>query len=169
MWRRNRRPPQQLAGVGFSGQGLFEGTYYRLLPPAREARHAWMFAGVEGETIGDYGLSGGGAAGFELDRADPALGTPDGTAILAVSEDPPASFVAVPEELLSHVNTVNGEKAQALKRGEIIYFDTPGGGGVFAVGSITYCGSLWRQGFEGPISRLTENVVRRFAGLADSG
>jgi N,N-dimethylformamidase len=104
-----------------------------------------------------------------LDRADPALGTPDGTAILAVSEDPPASFVAVPEELLSHVNTVNGEKAQALKRGEIIYFETPGGGAVFAVGSITYCGSLWRQGFEGPISRLTENVVRRFAGLRDNG
>jgi N,N-dimethylformamidase len=77
--------------------------------------------------------------------------------------------VAVPEELLSHVNTVNGEKAQALKRGEIIYFETPGGGAVFAVGSITYCGSLWRQGFEGPISRLTENVVRRFAGLADNG
>jgi N,N-dimethylformamidase len=169
LWRRNRRPPQQLAGVGFSGQGLFEGTYYRLLPPAREARHAWMFEGVEGETIGDYGLSGGGAAGFELDRADPALGTPDGTAILAVSEDPPASFVAVPEELLSHVNTVNGEKAQALKRGEIIYFDTPGGGAVFAVGSITFCGSLWREGFEGPISRLTENVVRRFAGLPDNG
>ncbi|MFM7609552.1 MAG: hypothetical protein ACKO9A_11895 [Alphaproteobacteria bacterium] len=45
----------------------------------------------------------------------------------------------------------------------------PGGGAVFAVGSITYCGSLWRQGFEGPISRLTENVVRRFAGLADNG
>jgi N,N-dimethylformamidase len=169
LWRRNRRPPQQLAGVGFSGQGLFEGTYYRLLPPARDPRHAWMFQGVEGETIGDYGLSGGGAAGFELDRADPALGTPDGTAILAVSEDPPASFVAVPEELLSHVNTVNGEKAQALKRGEIIYFDTAGGGAVFAVGSITYCGSLWRQGFEGPISRLTENVLRRFAGLPDNG
>ncbi len=169
LWRRNRRPPQLLAGVGFSGQGLFEGTHYRLLPPARDPRYSWIFAGVAGETIGDYGLSGGGAAGFELDRADPTLGTPEGTAILAVSEDPPASFVAVPEELLSHVNTVNGEKAQALKRGEIIYFETPGGGAVFSVGSITYCGSLWRQGFEGPISQLTENVLRRFAGLYAAG
>ena len=31
-WRRNRRPPQALAGVGFSAQGLFEGTRYRRLP-----------------------------------------------------------------------------------------------------------------------------------------
>jgi N,N-dimethylformamidase len=50
-------------------------------------------------------------------------------------------------------------------RGEITYFDTPSGGAVFAVGSITFCGSLWRDGrFDGPVSRLLENVVRRFAG-----
>ncbi len=164
LWRRNRRPPQMLAGVGFSGQGLFEGTHYRLLPAARDPRHAWVFEGVEGETFGGYGLSGGGAAGFELDRADVALGTPEDAAILARSEDPPASFVTVPEELLSHVNTVTGEKAEALKRAEIVLFETPGGGAVFATGSITWCGSLWQDGaFDGPVSRVTENVLRRFA------
>ena len=31
-------------------------------------------------------------------------------------------------------------------RGEIVYFDTPAGGAVFSVGSITFCGSLWRDG-----------------------
>jgi N,N-dimethylformamidase len=164
LWRRNRRPPQMLAGVGFSGQGLFEGTHYRVLPAARDPRHAWVFESVEGETFGGYGLSGGGAAGFELDRADVALGTPEHAAILARSEDPPASFVTVPEELLSHVNTVTGEKAEALKRAEIVLFETPGGGAVFATGSITWCGSLWQDGaFDGPVSRVTENVLRRFA------
>jgi N,N-dimethylformamidase len=54
-------------------------------------------------------------------------------------------------------------------RGEIIYFDTDSGGAVFAVGSITFCGSLWNpdsanRGFNGPISCLLENVVRKFAG-----
>ena len=44
--------------------------------PSRDPRFAWMFDGIEGDVIGDYGLSGGGAAGFELDRADPDLGTP---------------------------------------------------------------------------------------------
>lgn len=163
LWRRNRRPPQMLVGVGFSCQAAFEGTHYRRLPASRDARFAWMFDGIEEDILGDYGLSGGGAAGFELDRADPALGTPDGTVILARSEDPLPSFLTVPEELLSNLITINGEKVEDLSRGEIVYFDTPSGGAVFSVGSITFCGSLWRNGFEGPISRLLENVVRRFA------
>ncbi|MBV9976891.1 MAG: N,N-dimethylformamidase large subunit [Hyphomicrobiales bacterium] len=163
LWRRNRRPPQMLAGVGFSGQGLFEGTHYRRLPASRDPAHAWIFEGIEEEIIGDYGLSGGGAAGFEMDRADRALGTPENAVILARSEDPPASFVTVPEELLSHLHTVSGEPPNELKRAEIVYFDTPSCGAVFSVGSITFCGSLWRNGFEGPVSRLLENVVRRFS------
>jgi N,N-dimethylformamidase len=163
LWRRNRRPPQRLAGVGFSGQGLFEGTHYRRQPASRDPAYAWMFEGIEDEIIGDYGLSGGGAAGFEMDRADQALGTPDNAVILARSEDPPASFVTVPEELLSHLRTVSGEPPEQLKRAEIIYFDTPSGGAVFSVGSITFCGSLWRKGFDGPVSRLLENVLRRFS------
>jgi N,N-dimethylformamidase len=158
-----------LAGVGFSGQGKFEGTYYRRMPASYDPKYAWMFAGVDGEIIGDYGLSGGGAAGFELDRADPVLGTPANAAILARSENPPASFVTVPEELLSHLHTVSGEEPGALMRGEIVYFDTESGGAVFAVGSITFCGSLWNpapanRGFNGPISCLLENVVRKFSG-----
>ncbi|MFI5011126.1 MAG: N,N-dimethylformamidase beta subunit family domain-containing protein [Hyphomicrobiales bacterium] len=163
LWRRNRRPPQMLAGVGFSGQGLFEGTHYRRLSASHEPAHAWMFEGIAEEVIGDYGLSGGGAAGFEMDRADVTLGTPEDAVILARSEDPPASFVTVPEELLSHLHTVSGEPPNELKRAEIVYFDTPSGGAVFSVGSITFCGSLWRNGFEGPVSRLLENVVRRFS------
>ena len=165
LWRRNRRAPQMLAGVGFSGQGKFEGTHYRRLPASHEARFAWMFRGIEGDIMGDYGLSGGGAAGFELDRADFALGTPPDAVILARSENPPASFVTVPEELLSHLATVTGEPPDQLMRGEIVYFDTPSGGAVFAVGSITFCGSLWhpeRGDFTGPVSQLLENVVRRF-------
>ena len=166
LWRRNRRPPQALAGVGFSGQGLFEGTHYRRLPASHAPEFAWMFEGIGEEVLGDYGLSGGGAAGFELDRADLALGTPPGTVVLARSEEPPASFVTVPEELLSHLHTVSGETPDELKRGEIVYFERAGGGAVFSVGSITFCGSLWREGFDGPISRLLENVVRRFSATA---
>ena len=163
LWRRNRRPPQMLAGVGFSCQAAFESTHYRRLPASRDPRFAWMFDGIEEDVLGDYGLSGGGAVGFELDRADPALGTPDGAVILARSEDPLPSFLTVPEELLSNTASINGEPIEDLARGEIVYFDTPSGGAVFSVGSITFCGSLWRNGFEGPISRLLENVVRRFA------
>src|SRR5262249_1248767 len=149
---------------GFSCQAAFEGTHYRRLPASREPRFAWLFDGIDDDVLGDYGLSGGGAAGFELDRADPMLGTPDGAVILARSENPLPSFLTVPAELLSNPATINGEPIGDLSRGEIVYFDTPSGGAVFAVGSITFCGSLWHNGrFGGSISRLLENVVRRFS------
>lgn len=164
LWRRNGRPPQRLAGVGFSAQGLFEGSYYRRLPDSERPEAAWIFEGVEEEKLGDYGLSGGGAAGFELDRADPELGTPPGTLILARSEGHSSNFVVVPEELLSHIGTVSGEPPADLIRGEIVLCPLPGGGAVFAVGSITFCGSLNHRGGDNGISRMLENVVRRFTG-----
>jgi len=165
LWRRNGRPPQRLCGVGFSSQGLFEGAWYRRLPASERPDLAWIFAGVSEEKLGDYGLSGGGAAGFELDRADVELGTPDDAVVLARSEGHSENFVVVPEELLSHIATVSGEPPAALIRGELVYFERPGGGAVFSVGSITFCGSLSHNGYANGISRLLENVVRRFAGL----
>jgi hypothetical protein len=86
LWRRNGRPPQILCGVGFSAQGLFEGSYYRRMPGAADPRAAWIFEGIDDEILGDFGLSRGGAAGFELDSADFELGTPPDALILARSE-----------------------------------------------------------------------------------
>ncbi|MEO8715056.1 MAG: N,N-dimethylformamidase beta subunit family domain-containing protein, partial [Acetobacteraceae bacterium] len=162
LWRRNGRPPQMLAGVGFSAQGLFEGSYYRRMPDSNDPRATWIFDGVAGDIIGDFGLSGGGAAGFELDRADRLLGTPPNALILARSEAHQAHFVAVPEELLSHIATVSGEKPEDLIRAEIVYFETAEGGAVFSVGSITFCGSLSHNEYDNPVSRVLENVVARF-------
>ncbi len=162
LWRRNNRPPQQLAGVGFSAQGLFEGTYYRRAPGANDPRTSWIFEGVPDEIIGDFGLSGGGAAGFELDRADCGLGTPENAVILAASENPPDHFVLVPEEWLTHVTTIPGGSHEDLTRADMIYFDCPGGGAVFSVGSITFCGSLSHNGYDNNVSRILENVLNRF-------
>ncbi len=164
LWRRNGRPPQRLCGVGFSSQGLFEGSYYRRMPDATDPRAAWIFDGIADETLGDFGLSGGGAAGFELDRADFALGTPPNALILARSEAHQKHFVAVPEELLTHVTTVTGERPKDLIRAEIVYFETVAGGAVFSTGSITFCGSLSYNGYDNNVSRMLENVLRRFSG-----
>ena len=83
--------------------------------------------------------------------------------ILARSEAHQAHFVAVPEELLSHVNTVTGEAPLDLIRAEIVYFETAKGGAVFATGSITFCGSLSHGGYDNGVSRMLRNVVTRFA------
>ncbi len=165
LWRRNGRPPQQLVGVGFSAQGLFESSYYRRTQASFQPDVDWIFEGVTEDKLGDYGLSGGGAAGFELDRADPELGTPAGTVILAVSENHSESFVAVPEELLSHIHTVTGEDPADLIRAEVVYCPKPNGGALFSVGSICFCGSLNHNDGDNGVSRMLENVIRRFAGL----
>jgi N,N-dimethylformamidase len=165
MWRRNGRPPQNLVGVGFTAQGNFIGSHYRVKPEARkDARVSWMLEGVPGETIGGFGLSGHGAAGFELDRADKRLGTPEHAVIIACSEGhkPEAPWVLVPEEQLTHLVTWSGEPAPALIRADMTFFETPNNGAVFSTGSITFCGSLPAGNFDNAVSRLTENVLRRF-------
>lgn len=163
LWRRNARPPQSLVGVGFSSQGQFEGTYYQRQAGADDTRAAWIFAGVDDQRLGDFGLSGGGAAGFELDRCDPRLGSPRNAVVLATSVEHPAHFVLVPEELLTHVTTWPGEPIETLIRADMVYFNTASGGEVFSVGSITYCGSLLHNHGENNISQITRNVLARFS------
>ena len=66
------------------------------------------------------------------------------------------------EDQLSPGRTLSGEPDGDLVRADMVYFATPEGGEIFSVGSITFCGSLWRNGFEGPVSQLLHNVVKRF-------
>ena len=162
LWRRNDRPPQRLAGVGFSGQGQFVGSYYVRAPGADDPRAAWIFEGVPDRILGDFGLSGGGAAGFEVDRVDTRLGSPPNTIILATSEQHGDTFIVVPEEILTHLATWPGEPPDALIRSDMAFFETGRGGAVFSVGSITFCGSLPHNGYENNISRITQNVLDRF-------
>ena len=163
MWRRNSRPPQKLCGVGFTAQGKHFGDPYRRTEISRDPAYDWIFEGVEDELIGDFGFSGGGAAGFELDRADCKLGTPLNAVVLATSEGHGEHFGLVPEDILmTNMLAWNGEPYDDLIRADIVYFDTPNGGAVFSVGSITYCGSLPYNNCNNNISRITANVINQF-------
>jgi N,N-dimethylformamidase len=164
LWRRNGRPPQNLAGVGFTAQGNFVGSYYRRSEGALQSRAAWILNGVNEEKIGDFGLSGHGAAGFELDRADHRLGTPRHAVVLAQSEGhkPEAPWVLVPEEQLTHLVTWTFEPAAKLIRADMTFFEAPNNGAVFSTGSITFCGSLPVNNFENNCSRILQNVLDRF-------
>ncbi len=157
LWRRNGRPPQQLCGLGFSAQGEFNGSHYRRCN--HDPDYDWVFRGIDTDIIGDFGFSGGGAAGFELDRADYHLGTPDNATILATSENHSDDFILVPEEMLTHLTTLPGPPVSELLHANIIWFEVAGGGSVFAVGSITFCGSLPWNDYDNPVSRLLMNVV----------
>jgi len=43
-----------------------------------------------------------------------------------------------------------------------LYFETTAGRAVFSVSSITFCGSLSHNTYQSNISRMLENVLRRF-------
>ena len=163
LWRRNNRPPQKLAAVGFSAQGDFHGSYYRIDPAARsDPETAWIFEGVENDNVGDFGYSGNGAAGFELDRADHRLGTPENTRVIARSENHHESFIPVPEELLTHITTWSGEPVEKLVRADMVYQKSESGSQLFSTGSITFCGSLLFSDADNDISRIVANVLHRF-------
>jgi N,N-dimethylformamidase len=164
LWRRNGRAPQVLAGVGFSSQGDHDGGPYTRTEASYDPSVSWIFEGIEGDLIGDFGLAGGGAAGFELDRADTRLGTPLNAVVLASSGNHGDSFVLVPEDILTHHDTWPHEPVKDLIRADIVYFETPNGGAVFSVGSITFCGALPINGGDNNVSRMIDNVVRRFLG-----
>jgi N,N-dimethylformamidase len=122
----------------------------------------WIFDGVTEDIIGDFGLSGNGAAGFELDRIDYRLGTEQNTVVLASSENHDSSFVLVPEEQLTHLTTLSGEPIEKLIRADMIYQCSDSGSQLFSTGSITFCGSLLHEAGDNNISRILSNVIYRF-------
>ena len=108
----------------------------------------------------------GGAAGIEIDRAEPALGTPAHALVVASSAGLHSDmFRADIEELLGNDFKSSGTNC-ATVRADMVFFETAAGGGVFSTGSIAWCGSLSHNRYDNNVSRITDNVLRRFADAA---
>ncbi len=162
LWRRQGRPPNVMVGTGFTAQGFDLSSYYVRRPDSFDPRAGFIFAGVGAdERIGDFGLVGGGAAGLELDRVEPLLGTPPNTLLLASSEAHTDLYLLVNEEFTVTTPDITGSQHPNV-RADLAFFETPAGGAVFSVGSIAWCGSLSHNGYDNNVSRITENVLRRF-------
>ncbi|UCI34640.1 N,N-dimethylformamidase beta subunit family domain-containing protein [Mesorhizobium sp. B4-1-4] len=158
LWLKNGRPPQKLVGIGMSAHGPFTSSYYRRTQISREPEFAWLFDGIDDEIIGNFGLSGGGAAGFELDVVDPSLGTPASAIVLASSEHHPVDYACVPEKIWNpDLHSAEWQRNQV--RADLCLVTLPKGNCVFSTGSIMFCGSLPVNGFNNNISRLLENFV----------
>ena len=162
LWRRLGRPPNHLAGIGFAAQGFDGGTYYRLQPGASDPRVAFIMAGVNAEDgiVGNHGSQAGGAAGEEIDRWDPALGSPTHAVVLATSEQHRPGMLRTKEELHE---TQHPDSADPNVRADMVFFETPAGGAVFSVGSISFAGALATDDYDNDIARMTGNVLERFA------
>ena len=72
------------------------------------------------------------------------------------------SYQRVTEEILLSDSTQGGT-ADPLVRADMTYLDYPNGGAVFSAPSISWDGSLSYNDYTNTVSRVTENVLRRFA------
>ena len=162
LWRRIGRPPNVVMGVGFIAQGFDICSYYRRGPDSYDRRAAFIFEGVTDEIIGDFGLIGGGAAGLELDCINVALGSAPNTLRLASSENHSALVQLVNEEFGVVPVNIGGDQNDRV-RADLAFAELPGGGAFFSVSSISWCGSLSHNDYDNNVSRITLNVLKRFA------
>ena len=165
LWRFRGRAPQRLVGVGFSTQGFDRSAAYHRAGASRDSRVSFIFDGVaEDELIGDFPslVLKYGAAGFELDRVDQDLGTPAHALLLASSCGHSDSYQRAIEEL-NYMDAECGGTQDTEVRADMVFFETPNGGAVFSVGSIAWCGGLSYNNYENTVSRITENVLKRFS------
>ncbi|MEQ8387652.1 MAG: LamG-like jellyroll fold domain-containing protein [Alphaproteobacteria bacterium] len=164
LWRWRGRPPQALVGVGFTAQGFDRNSPYKRREDSHRPGAAFVFDGLGPDAlIGDHPslVLKEGAAGYELDRMDPGLGTPDTAYWLAASFDHSDAYQHSVEEVLMS-DSRQGGSVNPLVRADMVYFKHPNDGAVFSVGSISWCGSLSYNDYENSVSRVTENVLRRF-------
>ena len=165
LWRYRNQAAQKLVGVGFTSMGSGENRPYRRKPDSFDPRAAFIFEGIgPDELIGDFDslVFEHGAAGFEIDRFDLAMGSPAHALLLASSSGHSDSYQCALEDLYDLSGPLLGSKSPLI-RSDMVYFEGPQGGAMFSVGSISWCGSLSYNDYDNNVSRLTDNVLRRFA------
>ena len=163
LWRRIGRSSHKLVGISFSTQGRHLGFPYHFIDAIQDPRVAFMTEGLEtvpGTQFGTAGYMGGGAAGFELDSVNAKYGTPPHALVVAKGIVIHPDYSWVNEDMLVHRHPLPQEDWSCA---DMTFFETAAGGAVFSVGSMTYAGSLMVNNADTPLSRLTANVLRRFA------
>ncbi len=163
LWRHRGKAPNRVGGIGFSSMGWDSPTPgFTRQTGSFDPRAAFIFEGVgPDEIIGNFGLVLGGAAGDELDRLDFELGSPPHTLLLASATGYSRSYLPVIDDVLEISASLIAQQDPRV-RADMVYFETPNGGAVFSSGSITWCGSLSYQQYDNNVSRITENVLRKF-------
>ena len=159
IWKNRGLGPHRIAGVGFCAEGWSEGCGYQRSEASYSGIGAQIFKGVNEEVVGDFGFVLGGAAGDEIDRFDPALGSPVHAVVLASSTGVGREYIHVVEEQIVGLPDQGGDLQPELVRSDMVYFEIEGGGAVFSVGSITLVASMAWNGFDNNMARVVTNAL----------
>jgi N,N-dimethylformamidase len=168
LWRHRGKPPQSLAGVGFTAQGWADGAAYTRAPELPEPLASKLFAGIsQPDEIGAFGPLGG-AAADEIDRADATLGTDARAVIVATSRGRHSDAYQLTIEELNITLPTKGGTLCADVRSDVVYTELPGGGAYFSVGSIGWSLCLPHDDGDNDIARLTTNALEHLLSVGDS-
>jgi N,N-dimethylformamidase len=157
LWARRGRPPRKLLGVEHSANvfDAADGRWaFRRLQASYDPTYAFVFEGVSGETVGNFGLNLGSAAAYEMDSVYEWQRSDDWRPVTLARATHPTFFPPMRMPVPAACDIAIMASAQ--------------GGAVFAAGSVAWTGSLSDHGYENSVSRITENVLRRFLS-ADAG
>ncbi len=161
-WRNRGWPPQRLVGVGFTAQGFDVSLPYQWAITAEHPGAGFIAAGIDTAcALGDSGSVLGGAAGFEIDRADERLGTLPGAVLVARATGYSDAYQGVVEDVTTADSRQGGTVCE-LVRSDVVFMTTESGAAVFSVGSIAWCGSLGARAGKNDVARATRNVLERF-------
>lgn len=153
LWSRRGHPARGTFGVEHASNvwSESEGDWgYELLPASNGPEYRFIFEGVaQEETIGEFGLNLGSAAGFEMDAVQP----------WAWDESTPEPVVLA---RASHPSFTPPRRTHVSPVSDLTIMNYPGGGSVFSAGSVTWTGSLSHNEYENNVSRITRNVIERF-------
>lgn len=166
LWRERGRSPNSRVGVGFTGQGFDRGAPFKRTDESYEPTWSWIFDGVDGETIGAGSslVLGHGAAGFEVDAADPFYGTPAHATVLASTEGFTDAYQSAIERFVQINPWMGGSDSRSGVQADILFMRGPKGGAVFSAGSIIWSATLSAENYQSDTSRITRNVLDAFLG-----
>ena len=161
VWELRGRVPRALFGVGATAAGLTSAKSFTRTALSKDPRFAWIFRGLtEDQPIGGGGVVMGDAAGFEIDRCDTSLGSPQSTVVLASADCDELGYqVFIPGVTLSGKPPAG---APPYARADMTLVETAKGGAVFSVGSVSWSGSLNVNQGDNPVSVVTRNVLTAF-------
>jgi N,N-dimethylformamidase len=164
MWRDRGKPEFSVVGTGMTLMGFGPARPYLKCATAEAAAWAWIFDGVEPGPIGSTGRVLGGAAGYEVDRIDARLGTPADTVVLAQA----TGFGPAYETDGNDYFPGGVAEREQSRRADMAVRRHEGGGFVFSVGSVAWCGALPIGAETNPVGSLTANVLNALSRRAPS-
>lgn len=151
LWSRRGRPARRLVGIEHAANVFVDahGSWgFERLPASHLPEYGFAFEGVTERVIGDFGLNLGTAAAYEVDAThDWMWGDRPSPTVLARA---------------SHPRLMSTMRLPIPRAAEIAFTEHPGGGAVFAAGSVTWTGSLSHNGYVNNVSRVSRNVLQRF-------